>query len=228
MSRSPRLMLLPRTLQAAGGLFVAAFGIYLTIQANIGLAPWDALNMGLSRCFGISYGTASILLSVFVVGADLLLGERIGMGTLLDAVLVGLSIDLFTALEAVPLQTSLPVSFAVLVLGLFIIAVGQLIYMRSALCCGPRDSLLVALGKRMRRLPIGTVNVILLGMVICAAWLLRGPIGMGTLVSVFGLGAAMQAVFRLFRFEPRDVRHTDFLEMGRLLCGRAAPQDQKV
>ena len=80
-----RFSLFTRTLRAAGGLFIAAFGIYLTIQANIGLAPWDALNMALAGRFGVSYGTASISMSILVVLADLLLGERIGMGTLLDA-----------------------------------------------------------------------------------------------------------------------------------------------
>ena len=217
-----RFSLFTRTLRAAGGLFIAAFGIYLTIQANIGLAPWDALNMALAGRFGVSYGTASISMSILVVLADLLLGERIGMGTLLDALMVGVCVDLFTVLDLVPMQTSLPFSLLMLVLGLFIIAFGQLIYMRAALCCGPRDSLLVALGRRMRRVPIGAVNIGLLAVVIATAFALRGPIGIGTLVSVFGLGATMQAVFRLFRFEPRDVRHMDFWEMGRQLLARPA------
>ena len=69
-----RFSLFTRTLRAAGGLFIAAFGIYLTIQANIGLAPWDALNMALAGRFGVSYGTASISMSILVVLADLLLG----------------------------------------------------------------------------------------------------------------------------------------------------------
>ena len=81
--------LLKKTLLAAIGLICFGAGVYLTIQANIGVAPWDALNLGLSKTFGILYGTASVGVSVILILIDLLLKEHIGIGTILDAVLVG-------------------------------------------------------------------------------------------------------------------------------------------
>jgi uncharacterized membrane protein YczE len=90
--------------------------------------------------------------------------------------------------------------------------------MRSGLGCGPRDSLLVALGKRARRVPIGAVNLALLLAVVSGAWLLGGPIGIGTVVTVGLQGVAMQLVFRLVRFEPRSVAHEDLLHTARLLA----------
>lgn len=66
------------TLLAAGSLFINGFGIYLTIQANIGAAPWDVLNLGLSKSLVILYGTAAIAVSCTILGIDFLLREPIG------------------------------------------------------------------------------------------------------------------------------------------------------
>lgn len=195
-----------RVLRAALGLVICAFGTYLTIQANVGLAPWDCLNMGISGGTGISFGTASILVGVLVVVADLALGERIGVGTLMDAFLVGASVDAFTELRVLPkLGGPVWLGLLILVAGLFLVAVGQYVYMGAGLCCGPRDSLLVGLGKRLRKWPIGAVSVLIQVIVLAAGVLLGGPAGLGTVASVVLLGGVVQLVFRLLRFEPRDV-----------------------
>jgi uncharacterized membrane protein YczE len=207
-----------RILGAAFGLLVCAAGSYLTITAGIGLSPWDALCMGISGRLPLSYGMASVLVSVCVLAADLLLGEPVGLGTLLDAAGVGTAVDALLALDLLPAPGSLAESLFLLALGIVTISVGQWIYMRSGLGCGPRDSLLVALGKRARRVPIGAVNLALLLAVVSGAWLLGGPIGIGTVVTVGLQGVAMQLVFRLVRFEPRSVAHEDLLHTARLLA----------
>lgn len=204
--------LLNRMVRATLGLMLFAFGVYLTIQANIGLAPWDCLSIGLSGHIPLSYGTLSIIISVAIVGVDLLLGEPIGVGTLLDAVVCGASVDLYTALGFVPKLHNLWLGFGSMATGLFIMAFGQYIYMSAGLCCGPRDSMLVGIGKRLRRCPIGFVNILILAVVLVIGALLGGKVGVGTVVSVAGIGLAMQLVFRLLRFEPRDVRHENLFQ----------------
>lgn len=102
-------------------------------------------------------------------------------------------------------------------------AAGQWIYMSAGLCCGPRDSLLVALGRRLPRLPIGLVANALQALVCAAGWLLGGPVGLGTLLSVFGIGAAMQLVFALVRFEPRQVRHESLKDLWAAPGRRSRP-----
>ena len=87
-------------------------------------------------------------------------------------------------------------------------------------CCGPRDALLVGLGKRLPRFPIGIVEVLLWSVVLLIGWLLGGPVGIGTLISTFGAGLIMQLVYTLVRFEPRNLRHKDVLEVSRILCGK--------
>ena len=79
--------------------------------------------------------------------------------------------------------------------------------MSAGQCCGPRDALLVGLGKRLSFLPIGAVLVILYGTVLLIGWLLSGPVGIGTIVTTFGSGVVMQMVFNALKFEPRDVNH---------------------
>jgi uncharacterized membrane protein YczE len=210
-----------RFLQAAAGLIVAAFGTYLMILANIGVAPWDALNLGIACHLPITYGTASVLVSVLILAIDLLARERIGLGTLLDAVLVGKAVDFFNAMDWLTQPKGLAGGIVMMAVGMLLIGFGQYVYMKAGLCCGPRDSLLLALGRKVRAVPIGMVNVGLLAVVTLAGWLLGGPVGIGTLLAAFGLGVAMQAVFHLLRFEPRSVVQEDLIGTWRRLKNNA-------
>ena len=201
-----------RSLLASAGLLLFAFGFYLQLAANIGLSPWTALNQGLSNHLPITFGQASILVSVFIVASDLLMHETIGLGTILDAFLVGWGSDLFIALELVPYQTEFLPGLGVLVVGMVVSCLGQWIYMLAGLSCGPRDSFLVALGKRLPRLSIGWVNILLNLMVAIIAFFLGGQIGLGTVISLFGIGIVMDLVFKIVRFEPRNVVHEGLME----------------
>ena len=99
-------------------------------------------------------------------------------------------------------------------------ALGMWIYMRAGQCCGPRDALLVGLGKRFPQVPIGVVQIVLWSVVTLVGWALGGPVGVGTLLSAFGAGAVMQLVYQLLRFEPRDVEHRSVVEVNRQLAAR--------
>ena len=104
-------------LLAAVSLFVNGFGVYLTIQANIGAGPWDVLNIGLSRTLGILYGTASIGVSCSILLIDILLREPIGISMFIDAVVVGKSVDFFNRINAVPPRGSLISGILVMIIG---------------------------------------------------------------------------------------------------------------
>ena len=99
--------------------------------------------------------------------------------------------------------------------GFVFMAIGMWIYMSSCQCCGPRDSLLVGLGKRMPKIPIGIVEVILWAVVLFAGYLLGGPIGIGTLISTVGAGLVMQLVYNIIGFEPRKLRHRDVITVAK-------------
>ena len=204
-------------IQIAAGLLVFALGVHLTIYANIGLAPWDCLGMGIARHTPLNYGLAMTVMGVVILCIDLSLNERIGYGTIIDALLTGNFVQMFNVLNPFPLNESLWHGIAIMLVGFVFMALGMCVYMRAGQCCGPRDALLVGIGRRLPRVPIGYVQIAMWAAVLLAGWLLGGPVGIGTLISIVGAGAVMQAVYNAIHFEPRDVRHRGFAEVTRAL-----------
>ena len=204
-------------IQIALGLLVFSFGVHLTIFANIGVAPWDCLGMGIAAHTPLTYGIAMTCTSVIILLIDLVLKERIGYGTIIDALLTGNFVQAFNDHSPLTPCTSLWAGISMMLVGFVFMAIGMWIYMRGEQCCGPRDALLVGLGKRLPQVPIGAVQIILWSAVTVVGWLLGGPIGVGTLLSAFGAGAVMQAVYQLLHFEPRDIVHRDVIAINRQL-----------
>ena len=206
---------------AAFSLFVNGFGIYLTIQANLGAAPWDVLNLGLSKTFQILYGNASIAVSLTILLIDILMKEPIGIAMFIDALVVGKSVDFFNWIHAVPACRSLLTGIPVMLIGLVILAYTQYTYMIASLGCGPRDTLMVGLSKRVKRIPIGAVSVLLLSAATLAGWLLGGPVGVGTLICAFATGPIMQAAFRTVRFDATTVKHQRLKDSLKVVLARS-------
>ncbi len=207
-------------LLATISLFANGFGVYLTIQANIGAGPWDVLHLGISKSFGILYGTASVAVSYGILALDILLREPIGIAMFIDALVVGKAVDLFNHFNVVPACTSLKTGIPVMLAGLVIMAYTQFAYMIASLGCGPRDTLLVALAKRAGRIPIGAVSIGLLSLATFIGWLLGGPVGVGTLICAFGTGPIMQMAFHTVRFDAKTVRHQHLLDSVKTILHR--------
>ncbi len=214
-------------LLAAGSLFVNGFGIYLTIQANLGAAPWDVLNLGMSRSLGILYGNASVAVSLTILAIDVLMGEPVGIAMFIDATVVGKSVDFFNWLHPVPKCSSPLVGIPVMLLGLVILAYTQFTYMAAALGCGPRDTLLVGLAKRVRRIPIGAVSIALLSSATFVGWLLGGPVGVGTLICAFAAGPIMQLAFRTVHFDATGIRHQRLRDSLKVFLSQGKKTDNK-
>lgn len=202
------------------GLLVFAFGVHLTIFANIGLAPWDCLGMGISYHTPLNYGLSMTIMAVVILGIDLMLKERIGFGTIIDALLTGNFVQMYNDLNPLPKNDSLWLGVGLMLVGFVFMALGMWIYMSAGQCCGPRDALLVGLGKRLPSVPIGIVEILLWAAVLLAGWLLSGPVGIGTLISTFGAGLIMQLVYNVIHFEPRSVVHRDVVEAVREMMGK--------
>ena len=205
-------------LLAAISLFVNGFGIYLTIQANLGASPWDVLSLGMSKTFGILYGTASIAVSLAILGIDVMMREPIGIAMFIDAFVVGKSVDFFNWLGLVPKCNSFLIGIPVMLLGLVILGYTQYTYMAASLGCGPRDTLLVGLSKRIRALPIGAVSIAILSTATFIGWLLGGPVGIGTVICAFLAGPIMQMAFRSVRFDATAIKHQNLKESFRVFA----------
>lgn len=192
-------------------LFVNGYGVYLTIHADIGAAPWDVFNLGLSNTFHILYGNASVIVSFSILLIDILLREPIGLAMFIDALTVGKAVDLFEVLNFTPKPHNPADAVLMIAAGLFIIAYTQYTYMAAALGCGPRDTLLVGLKRRLKKIPIGAVSIALLSTVTLTGWLLGGPVGLGTLICAFLQGPIMQLSFYTVRFNATNIRHQGVL-----------------
>jgi uncharacterized membrane protein YczE len=199
-------------LLATVSLFVNGFGVYLTIQANIGASPWDVLNLGLSNTFGMLYGTAAIIVSFTILGIDVLMKEPIGIAMVIDSIVVGKTVDLFNRINLVEKCDSILVGIPVMILGLFIMGYTQYTYMSASLGCGPRDTLLIGLTRRIKGLSIGVVSIMLLATATIIGWLLGGPVGIGTLICAFGMGPIMQFAFFTVKFNATEIKHQNFIE----------------
>lgn len=203
------------------GLFFFAFGVYLTIQANMGVSPYDCLNLGLSKTLGIKYGNASIMVSVIVLIIDIIMREPLGIGMLLDAFLVGKFVDLLNWIDFIPYQDKWYIQVPMILVGLFIMGFSQFLYMKGALCCGPRDTMLVGFARRLKKIPIGIVGVLIHIVVTTIGYLLGGPVGIGTLLCMALTGPFMQLAFRMVKFDATGIEHQNLIDSFRVLESRS-------
>ena len=195
-----------RFIRLMGGLFLYALGIIFTLKANIGYAPWEVFHVGLSSVTGISLGLITILVGLVVVIITTLLKEKLGLGTILNMIFIGIVIDIINWLDIIPKATNMVPGIIMLIAGLFIIALGSYFYMGSAFGAGPRDSLMVAL-TRMTKLPVGVCRAIIELTVMIIGWLLGGMVGIGTVISVFATGFCIQVTFKLLKFDTTKIQH---------------------
>lgn len=213
-----------RIARALFGLLLFGTGSCCNIQANVGLAPWEAFSMGVGAQLGLSFGTALAGSGLVILAVDLLLREKIGLGTLLDIACIGPIADLLRASGAIPVMTSFPSGVAMLLTGQLLIAVGSYFYIGAGLSCGPRDALMVALCKRFPRTPVGVIRFFIEGGALLTGWLCGAKIGVGTVVAVFGISFILQAVFSLLRFDVSTIEHEDLLATARNLWSPKAPR----
>lgn len=210
-----------RILRVLFGLFLYALGTYLGIQANIGLGAWEAFGIGVSGMTGMTYGDVILYSGLVILVIDVALGEKIGIATILNTLLIGKMVDLLNLLDLLPKLQSFALGLPLLLLGQVIICLGVYFYVGAGLGAGPRDSLMVALGKRWPRVPIGAVRGGIEGAVLLIGWALGAKIGIGTVISVFGISFIMQAVFALLHFDVKGVLHENALQTVKTLSQKS-------
>ena len=210
---------LTRSARLFFGLFLYSVGIVLTVHANIGASPWDVFHLGLKFRTGWSLGVANIVTSAVVVALAALLKERIGFGTLSNMIFIGIFLDVIIESGLIPVLQNPFMGVLMLVAGLFTIALATVFYIGAGYGAGPRDSLMVALSRRTGWTP-GFCKGCIEAAILLLGWLLGGKVGIGTVISAFGIGIAVQIVFGLTRFKVKDIRQESFVETTRRLLSR--------
>jgi uncharacterized membrane protein YczE len=195
-----------RFLELLLGLFLFSLGIVLTINANIGYAPWDVFHVGVSLTTGISIGTASIIVGLVILAIVAVCGEKIGLGTVLNVVLIGIFIDLLMTVSVLPMATNFAGGLVMLIFGLIIISVGSYFYIKSAFGAGARDSLMVLM-KRKTNFPVGVCRSAIELTATLVGWFLGGMVGIGTVISVIAIGFCIQITFTILKLDVTTVKH---------------------
>lgn len=195
-----------RFIRLIWGLFLYALGVSVTLNAQIGYAPWEVFHVGLSKTLGVSIGVASIIVGVVIVVVTTSLGEKLGLGTVLNMILIGVFLDIILMLNILPVASNFLTGVIMLTIGLFIIALASYFYIGTAFGTGPRDSLMVAL-TRKTRLPIGMCRGSTELLAVLSGWKLGGMVGFGTILSAFLIGFFVQIVFKLFKFNATEIQH---------------------
>lgn len=197
-----------KTVKLIIGLFLYALGLILCIRADIGLAPWDAFGIGVNKVTGISYGNVSIITGIIIlIVLVLFFKEKIGFATILNTILIGVFADLIVSLNIIPYMTNFFTGLLMLVIGQIVICYATYLYISVGLGSGPRDTLMVALGKKFPNVPIGIVRGSIEGTVLLIGWLLGAKVGIGTVIYVFGIGFVLQTTFKLLKFDVKSVVH---------------------
>ena len=170
------------------GLTLFGLGEGLLIVSFAGASPWSVLAQGISLNVDLSIGTITLFLSIGVLLLWLPLNQKPGIGTILNALIIAVMIDISIALIPTPenyISQLLLAFIAVLIVGL-----GGGIYLVANLGAGPRDGLMVGLQQKTN-LPIAAVRAFLEITVVIVGWYLGGTVGIGTLLFAFGIGPAV-------------------------------------
>ncbi|MGI9667592.1 MAG: YczE/YyaS/YitT family protein [Acidimicrobiia bacterium] len=195
-SRSELARRLPRLVL---GLVLFGFGVALLVEAGLGLAPWEVLHQGISIHTGIPIGTVGILTGILVLLLWIPLGERVGIGTILNVFLIGIVIDLTLWLS--PLEDlDTWQQWTLLGAGTLIVAVGSGYYIGAGLGPGPRDGLMTGLARK--GLPVGLARAMIEITVLVLGWFLGGTVGVGTVVFAFGVGPLVGVILPRLSLPP--------------------------
>ena len=185
------------------GLFLCACGVVFFLESELGLPPWDVLHQGLAEQLGISFGAANLVVSVAVLVLVWRLRAGIGLGTFLNAILVGSFVIALMAIDAVDALSEEPlgVRIGLMAVALACFGVGSAFYICASLGAGPRDSLMLVVARRLG-VRIGTARTgIELGALV-VGFLLGGTVGIGTLVFAVGIGPVVELSFWLLGRTP--------------------------
>ena len=167
------------------GLTLFGLGEGLLIVSFTGASPWSVLAQGISLNVNLSIGTITLLISIAVLILWIPLGQKPGMGTIFNALIIALMIDL--CIKFVPTPSTYFHQLILAIISVMMVGIGGGIYLVSNLGAGPRDGLMIGLQK-VSNLPIAAVRATLEITVVGIGWYLGGTVGIGTLLFAFGIG----------------------------------------
>lgn len=178
------------------GLFVYGLGVAMTVHASLGIAPWDVFAQGISIQTGLSFGVSTVVVSALVLMAWIPLKVKPGIGTIANAVLIGLFADFW--LLILPDTSIYWQQLLIFLVGVVIVAIATGLYISSALGSGPRDGLMQGTANALDR-PFWMVRTAYEGTVLTLGALMGGQVREGTLIFALSIGYLVQLSMKFFK-----------------------------
>ena len=188
------------------GFCFCAIGIVMTINATLGLSPWDVLHEGIYKITGITMGNASIIVGTMVVVVNILLKENLGWGTIINMILVGILMDVLMLNHLIPIADNFVTGIIMMLLGMFILGIGCVLYLGSGFGSGPRDGMMVAIQRKTGK-SLTLIRGVMEVSALIVGYFLGGTVGIGTVISAFGLGYFIELAFKICKFDSASVKH---------------------
>jgi uncharacterized membrane protein YczE len=195
------LDMIRRLLRLNVGLMIYGLAVSMVVNAKVGIPPWDVFAQGISIQLNTSYGVASIIVSVIVLLFWIPLKIKPGIGSIMNAILIGLWADFWT--QYLPKMDFYWGNLAMFLLGTCTVAFATGLYITSNLGSGPRDGLILGLTKRSGW-KVWQVRTVIEVVVLGVGWVMGGQVREGTLIFAITIGYLMQISLRFFKYKPAE------------------------
>ena len=193
------LAMIRRLLRLNIGLLIYGLAVSMVVNAKVGIPPWDVFAQGISIQLKTSYGVASIIVSVIVLLFWIPLKVKPGIGSIMNAILIGLWADFWT--QYLPKMDFYWGNLVMFLLGTCTVAFATGLYITSNLGSGPRDGLILGLTKRLGW-KVWQVRTVIEVVVLGVGWVMGGQVREGTLIFALAIGYLMQISLRFFKYKP--------------------------
>ncbi len=198
---------------------LALFGlgnVFSVASGAAGTNAWNTLALGICGKTGLGFGTATFCVSLVIVAIGLLGKGKLGLGSLLNLTLIPVFSDLWLhVFSFLPAAPNAAVGALYTLLGQTILSFATILYMFPGLGCGPRDTLMVLIGRKFPKLPIGGAKFCLELLALLAGILLGAPFGIGTVLVMALQASIFQLACKVTHYEPRNVKHENLLDTWR-------------
>ena len=202
---------LTKTIRLIIGVILCGSSTVFMLNSNLGLLPWDVFHQGISNITKMTIGQANIAVSFAIILLSIALGEKVGIGTIVNIIVIGKIIDVINYMNIIPVSDNIFTGIVMLIIGMLVMGYGCYLYMGCGLGCGPRDSLMIGLSKKINK-PVKMIKTIIEVTALIIGIILGGKFGIGTVISALGVGVFMQIIFKLNKFDAVQTKQKSIIE----------------
>ncbi len=188
------------------GFFVFALGVVITMHANLGYAPWDVFHQGIANIMNVKIGTINIMVALILIIIEIIIREKIGIGSIGNMYFIGTFINLILDLNIIPISSNVYIGLLMIFIGMVAMGIGTWLYIGAGFGIGPRDVIMILFMRKTGR-SLGFIRNSIEVSVLILGYLLGGPVGIGTVLISLGLGPVIQMVFAIVKFDSMAVEH---------------------